>query len=105
MKRHSPKTQARSRLFEEIILKSWWVIVFFFICFFAYEQATNRKDQEVKLLQSKLTDLQKNIADTLHLKEYLLLQMASREDPEWIEMILIEELGLVPEGHTKVIFP
>lgn len=37
-------------------------------------------------------------------KEELLLQIASQSDPAWIEMVLLRELGMVPDGFMKVHF-
>jgi len=34
----------------------------------------------------------------------LLEEIASQEDPAWIERVLIRRLGVVPEGQTKVVF-
>jgi len=34
----------------------------------------------------------------------LLLQVSSQQDPAWIEMVLMRELGLVPEGQKKIHF-
>ena len=36
--------------------------------------------------------------------EDLLLDISSHNDPAWIELILIRELGLIPEGTKKVVF-
>ena len=57
------------------------------------------------------------VACTLHLKkmeqefqilkdekEYLELKIASQNDPAWIEMVLMRDLGVVPEGYLKVYF-
>ena len=96
--------RARSRLFEELIAKSWWSILFFLLCYFAYDQAlAHRKREEVRL-RKKLESLtlQKEIAKER--QEELKLQIASQNDPEWIEMTLKKELGLVPEGEKKVHF-
>jgi len=32
------------------------------------------------------------------------LRLASQSDPAWIEMILMRDLGVVPEGFLKVHF-
>lgn len=37
-------------------------------------------------------------------KEHLQLKIASFDDPAWIEMILMRDLGVVPEGYLKVHF-
>lgn len=38
------------------------------------------------------------------LQEDLLREIASQNDPSWIELVLMDKLGLVPEGQTKVHF-
>ncbi|MDE3047241.1 MAG: hypothetical protein KGI83_02705 [Verrucomicrobiota bacterium] len=43
-------------------------------------------------------------AQVLQIKEDLQLRIASQNDPAWIEMVLIRELGVVPEGFLKVHF-
>ena len=37
-------------------------------------------------------------------KQQLQLKIASQTDPAWIEMILMRDLGVVPEGYLKVYF-
>lgn len=37
-------------------------------------------------------------------KEQLQMKIASQIDPAWIEMILMRDLGMVPEGYLKVHF-
>lgn len=34
----------------------------------------------------------------------LVLQVGSSSDPAWIELVLKRELGLIPEGQTKVVY-
>jgi hypothetical protein len=94
----------RSRLFEELILKSWWTILFFLICFFAYDQAAKRRDREEYLLQVKLDQLLLAQQEAGSLQEGLQQEIASQEDDSWIELVLMQKLGLVPEGQTKVHF-
>lgn len=93
-----------SRLFEEFIRKSWWVILFFLICFFAYDHAMKRRLKEEASLRKKLIDIQvqKNLA--LDKQQDLQLQIASQQDPAWIELTLMKGLGLVPEGQKKILF-
>jgi hypothetical protein len=94
----------RSRLYEEFILKSWWTILFFLICFFAYDQAAKRRDREEKGLQDKYLHLLQAKASALQTQEELKLQIASQNDQSWIELVLMQKLGLVPEGQQKVHF-
>jgi hypothetical protein len=94
----------RSRLYEEFILKSWWTILFLFICFFAYDQAAKRRGREENLLREKLHQLLLAKQEALLLQEELKTEIASQGDESWIELVLMQKLGLVPEGQTKVLF-
>lgn len=94
----------RSRLFEECVQKSWWVIVFFLFSFFAYDHAMKRRLNEEAALKKKLADTQLQKEKALELQADLKFQIASEDDPAWIELILMKDLGLVPEGQKKVVF-
>lgn len=98
------KTPRRSRLFEEVILKSWWVILFFLLCYFAYDQAVQHKSREEDKLRGKLCSLELEKKRALAVQEDLKLQIASQEDESFIELTLMRRLGLVPEGQKKVHF-
>ncbi len=51
-----------------------------------------------------LEEMEKERILSLHQKEDLLLRLASQSDPGWIQMILMRDLGVVPEGYLKVYF-
>jgi hypothetical protein len=94
----------RSRLFEELILKSWWTILFFLICFFSYDQAVKRKNREEQKLQKKFVALKQAKEKALEIQGELKRQIASQNDPDWVELVLMHRLGLVPDGQQKVHF-
>lgn len=94
----------RSRLYEEFILKSWWAILFFMVCFFAYDQAAKRRDREEFTLQEKYQQILRAKEEASILQEELKLEIASQNDESWIELVLMQKLGLVPEGQQKVHF-
>ena len=96
--------QTRSKLFDELIIKSWWAILFFLICFLAYDQAVKRRVREENTLRQRLHErtLSKQVA--IATQEELKLEIASQPDESWIELTLMQKLGLVPEGQTKVYF-
>jgi hypothetical protein len=48
--------------------------------------------------------MQKEKCAALQNRELLQLQIVSQSDPSWIEMILMRDLGVVPEGWLKVHF-
>jgi len=94
----------RSRLFVELVLKSWWTILFFLVCLFSYDQAAKRRGREETKLSNKLHQLQKEKEEALCVQAELRREIASQEDENWIELVLMQKLGLVPEGQTKVHF-
>jgi hypothetical protein len=94
----------RSRLFEELVLKSWWTILFFLISLFAYDQAAKRRGREEQNLREKLRQLCTSHQEALALQQELKREIVSQNDENWIELVLMQKLGLVPEGQTKVHF-
>lgn len=55
-------------------------------------------------LQEQLGLIQEAIRVETERNKQLIAQSRSQSDPQWIELVLIRELGLVPEGHKKVHF-
>ena len=91
-------------IIEECFLKSWWVILILLLCFAFSEQQTHKRHQVSAQLSSQMNELkrEKVIAQERHNR--LLMEIKSQSDPAWIELVLMKELGLVPEGQTKVLF-
>lgn len=84
---------------------SWWgVALFLLICAILFEQAVHKRNVEYAKLSAQLHELQitKNIA--LAEQAELLAHINSESDPAWVEMVLMQNLGLVPENHSKVYF-
>ena len=77
---------------------------FFLICFFAYDQAAKRREREEQKLYKKFQQLIMAKQAALSIQDELKREIASQEDENWIELVLMQKLGLVPEGHTKVHF-
>ncbi|MGE0831966.1 MAG: hypothetical protein AB7N99_04835 [Simkaniaceae bacterium] len=55
-------------------------------------------------LEEKVQSLEKAYSEAALEKEALLLRIESQQDLEWMELVLKEKLGVVPEGQTKVVF-
>ena len=91
-------------IFEQLFLKSWWVILFGIISYMLYEQGMKKRDQEYARLQEQYRDLEKQKKDATTLHAKLLLEINSQSDPAWVEQVLMKGLGLVPEGQIKVFF-
>src|ERR1700722_10349701 len=91
----------RSRLFEAVIVKSWWTILFFLLCYFLYDEGMRRRNGEKEHLKKKLTDLFVDKERALKIQWELKEQIESQNDHAWIELTLMKGLGVVPEGERK----
>ncbi|MES2274304.1 MAG: hypothetical protein V4487_08960 [Chlamydiota bacterium] len=84
--------------------RSWWVVGFCSVTCFIYFQALKEKKIAIRELQFRLEEKNKEKFLGLQEKEELYLRISSQNDPAWIEMILMRDLGVVPEGFLKVHF-
>ncbi len=86
------------------IVRSWWMLLFWGICFGLYSHAVHKKKVAYSELKQKITELESAKQLLLAEKEDLLLQIHSQNDEAWTEMVLKKKLGLVPAGQQKVYF-
>lgn len=86
------------------VLKSWWVVAFCSLVAVGYAQAMKGRNSTLAELQFRMTEMEKEKRLALLEKEDLNDRIASQGDPAWIEMVLLKELGVVPEGFLKVHF-
>lgn len=86
------------------IARSWWVFAFAILTFALYEQAAGKVHRSIYKLENQASAFETKISDLESEQEELELEVASQNDPSWIEFSLIKGLGLVPEGYTKVYF-
>lgn len=82
----------------------WWVGAFCLATAFVYFQAMKRKKSALAEYAFLLDEMEKEKRLVYGEKELLHLKLASQSDPAWIEMILMRDLGVVPEGYLKVHF-
>lgn len=92
------------KLFREHLLSSWWVIAFALLCAILYEQGLKGRHEDMVSLSAHLHQLQQQKEAELAIQADLQTKLASRNDPAWIELVLMKNLGLVPEGYQKVSF-
>ncbi len=103
--RRSTSILAVKKKSERLFSFSWSsTIAFAVFCFVFYSYAAGRKSEICLELQAKIRDLEMLKQSSLEEREDLVLQMASQNDRDWIEMILKKRLGVVPEGQMKVYF-
>lgn len=85
--------------------RDWWWVFLFSCSFLAlYAHAVKEKQEEVACLSTHIEAIRQHKKTALANGEDLRLQMQSQDDPSWIEMLLMRDLGVVPEGWLKVHF-
>ena len=85
--------------------KDWWWVGSF--CLFAaifYAHSMKTRDIALEELRYRMAEMEKQSRLALQEKEDLKLQIASQSDPAWIELVLLRQMGVVPEGFIKVHF-
>jgi len=86
-------------------MKNSWFILLLFCFFTLFLTARQKQKQECAKLDNTLKNLQEKKAKIIEKHTVLLLQINSQNDPRWTELMLMKELGLVPEGQVKIYFP
>ena len=92
------------KIYQIFISKSWWVILIVFSCYIWYGGAIKRKNRAISKIENCIANLEKDKLDIKKKKKNLILRVNSQSDPEWIEMVLMKKLGVVPEGKVKIHF-
>ena len=82
----------------------WWVFCFCIAATSIYLSNSQTKKEKLTELRVRLDTLDREKLLALQERETLQLQIDSQSDPSWIEMILMRDLGVVPEGWLKVHF-
>lgn len=67
-------------------------------------QKSRGRDAAISELSFRLQEMEKIKAIAIQEREDLQLRLHSQGDPAWIEMVLMRDLGVVPEGWIKVQF-
>lgn len=82
----------------------WWVGIFCALALVTYSHGMKRRNATYAELQFRLSEMQNEYLLALSEKEDMSLQIASQSDPAWVELVLLREMGVVPEGYLKVHF-
>ncbi len=82
----------------------WWIGGFCLFCTTWYCHAASRRDAALEEVSFRLQEMEKEKLLASQEQEDLQLRLQSESDPAWVEMILMKELGVVPEGWVKVHF-
>lgn len=84
--------------------RNWWVLLFCCLSISIYCHFLKDKQKVIAALSDRLKEMQAAKLEALERRDELQLCLASQNDPAWIEMVLIRDLGVVPEGFVKVHF-
>lgn len=76
---------------------------FIFICLMVYESNLKHYYRDLESLQSKINGLESEKHEAEKVNASLKLMVKSINDPAWVNLVLIEELGLIPEEQRKII--
>lgn len=85
-------------------IKGVLFFIFFSVACLIYLSAMQKKKEKEEELKKHYQQLSLEKEKLLEEQADLQLEMNSKEDPEWIKMTLMKEIGVVPEGQVKVYF-
>lgn len=84
--------------------RSWWVVLCCAAVGLSHFHFMKEKKNAVHQLAFRLEEMERDREQALQKREDLQQCIASQSDPAWIEMVLMRDLGVVPEGFLKVHF-
>ena len=93
--------------FRHILLEiqySWWVVLIILFCYLSFRQPLIKKALEIRQLQLQRDSYLQQQSDLDEENRYLILEISSQNDFDYIELTLKKVLGLVSEGEIKVFF-
>lgn len=88
----------------EHFFDSWWVVLFALFCYSGFEAARVAQKKEYRLLLGRLEKTKQGLAKEQKRLAQLEANIKYLEDPHSLELRLVRDLGLVPEGQIKVYF-
>jgi|LakMenEpi03Aug12_release.lakeMendotaPanAssembly.Ray.scaffolds.fasta_scaffold610318_1 cell division protein FtsB len=85
--------------------RSWfWVSIFVLMIHLTGKSLVHQRRLESQASFSKIEQLNKSIKLAKERKEELSREIESFQDPLWLQEVVKEELGLVRQKETKIIF-
>lgn len=81
-----------------------WVVAFLLVCTLSYQWACTKDEELLYSLTTTYEQLKNLKDDALYLRKELVAQIESQGDTEWVELLLKEKLGVVPQGQKKIFF-
>ena len=94
----------RKGKWQTLFVNNWWVTFFLLGAYLLFTHTSAKKGVMITQLEEQMGTFKGEIVAAREMREELLLRIDSQNDPRWIEMVLMQKLGLVPEGQLKVLF-
>ena len=86
------------------MLHTCGVIAFCAICVSVSLHAASGRTAALQAVSFRLQEMEKEKQIAMEKREELMACLQSESDPAWIELVLMKELGVVPDGWIKVHF-
>ena len=80
------------------------MIAFCTVCVAVALHAANDRNAALSEVSFRLQEMEKEKQIAIQEREELTACLQSESDPAWTELVLMKELGVVPEGWIKVHF-
>ena len=81
-----------------------WVAGICGVSLLIFGQAMKHRNAAISELRFRISEVEKIRLLAHQEQEELIQQIESQSDPAWIELVLLREVGVVPEGFLKVHF-
>lgn len=88
----------------KLISKFGFLIVFTFISLGCYGFAAQQKEARYHELSEIVCQLESQKEEAKREQELLTLRLNSLNDPEWVQLLLMRDLGVLPDGQIKIVF-
>ena len=92
------------KILLQTILRSWWIVGYLLMASILYENTQERRDHLHQQLRRQWEMLKSEKESKLALQKELNDHLTSYSDPKWIELVLMNNLGLVRKGEEKFYF-
>jgi hypothetical protein len=98
--------ETQQRAFKFSFTSGWgWLFLFCVAIVGGYGQISKDKKRAIDEYAFRFQELEKARCLMAMEREELQQAIASQDDPAWIEMVLMRDLGVVPDGWLKIYFP
>lgn len=89
---------------SQILKNNWWFLLSIVVASFLYSHFISVKKRCLQNLVEEMSKKDQELLVACETRESLQDHLVSQSDPAWVELILMRELGVVPEGWLKIHF-